>query len=80
MDYILLLISCIVSILLISRLWISKKNDAISKKIVWSLFLLVPIFGWLAYGALYSNSTSNGRSPGKKKSDASGWAPHWRDL
>ncbi len=80
MDYILLLISLIVSILLISRLWISKRKDAVSKKIVWSLFLLVPIFGWLAYGALYSNSTSSDRSPRKPKSDASGWAPHWKDL
>jgi hypothetical protein len=42
-----------VSFCLISHLWIRHGTDGIKKKIIWSAMLLVPIMGWVFYGAFY---------------------------
>lgn len=63
-----------VSAVLIYRLW--RRPDAPGKKILWSLVLLVPLFGWIFYGALYKPP---GRNTVRARGDASGWLPHGRN-
>ena len=38
---------------LIVRLWMNHRLDSVLKRLAWSLVLLVPVFGWVAYGAFY---------------------------
>ena len=35
------------------RMWLVHKSAKRMKKILWSVMLLVPLFGWLAYGAWF---------------------------
>jgi hypothetical protein len=53
---------------LITRLWRVHVHDRFSRKLLWSLILLVPVIGWVFYGAWYtplpSNTTGAPRSPG----------------
>jgi uncharacterized membrane protein len=47
------------SLCLIIRLWLAHKYDPFPKKLLWSLVLCVPLFGWLAYGAFYTPLSEN---------------------
>ena len=42
-----------ISLCLITRLWCLRHRTSIFTRLVWSLILLVPIFGWLFYAAFY---------------------------
>lgn len=60
-----------VSLCMIARLWVLHKRDGVYGKLVWSVVLLIPLFGWLFFGAFY-------RSP-----EALSWtgrAEHGRDA
>jgi hypothetical protein len=47
------------SLSLIIRLWLLHKQDSFLKRLLWSLVLCVPFFGWLLYGAFYSPLREN---------------------
>jgi|GEM_PF-3675112 len=38
---------------LMLRIWIVHRTASTLKKWVWSLVVLIPLFGWLAYGGLF---------------------------
>ena len=42
-----------VGLCLIARLWTLHRRDRIISKVVWSIILLLPIFGWLFFAAFY---------------------------
>ena len=42
-----------VSITLVIRLWLAHRRAGFVKKLLWSLMLLVPVFGWMCYGAFF---------------------------
>jgi hypothetical protein len=48
-----------ISLSLIIRLWLKDQSVSVTKKILWSLALCIPFFGWLAYGAFYSPLKDN---------------------
>jgi uncharacterized membrane protein len=57
---VLLILFCAwLSLSLIARLWLAHRNDPFGKRIVWSLVLCVPFFGWLLYGAFYTHLSKN---------------------
>ena len=39
-----------VSLCLIIRLWVVHSRVPLYRRLIWSLVLLIPFFGWLAYG------------------------------
>jgi hypothetical protein len=47
------------SVSLIIRLWLVHKKDSLPRKLMWSLVLSVPFFGWLLYGAFYTPLNEN---------------------
>ena len=46
-------LSFLVSALLITRMWSAHRRDSFVKKAFWTFILLIPLGGWLAYGALF---------------------------
>ena len=42
-----------VSFTLVIRLWLVHRSASFTKKFLWSLMLLVPIFGWMFYGGFF---------------------------
>jgi len=42
-----------VSVCLILRLWIIHRNTPLHRRLFWSLVLLFPLFGWLAYAGFF---------------------------
>ena len=42
-----------VSITLVIRLWLMHRRASFVKKFLWSLMLLVPVFGWMCYGGFF---------------------------
>lgn len=42
-----------VSITLVVRLWLVHRKATFVKKFLWSLMLLVPLFGWMFYGGFF---------------------------
>ncbi len=58
---------------MIFGLWRKRRSDSFTKKVFWSTILLIPLLGWLLYGALY---TSLERSAVRSRGNASGWE-HW---
>jgi ABC-type amino acid transport system permease subunit len=46
-------ICAFVSLCLIARLWILHRRARAVSKIVWSIVLLIPVFGWLFFAAFY---------------------------
>jgi hypothetical protein len=42
-----------VSLCLIARLWVVHRRDRIVAKLVWSLVLSIPFFGWIFFAAFY---------------------------
>jgi hypothetical protein len=51
-----------VSLCLIARLWLRHRKDHVQKKLLWSMVLLIPVFGWVFFGAFYTPLGSNGGS------------------
>jgi bacteriorhodopsin len=47
------------SLWLIGRMWLIHRHDPILKRVIWTLILLIPFFGWLAYGAFYTPLNEN---------------------
>jgi hypothetical protein len=43
-----------VSLSLIARLWVLHQRARVIPKIVWSVVLLIPLFGWLCFAAFYT--------------------------
>jgi hypothetical protein len=54
-----IIISATVSIRLIAGLWMTHPRDPFVRKLLWSSVLLVPLFGWLFYGAFYAPLPEN---------------------
>jgi hypothetical protein len=46
-------ICAFVSLSLITRLWVLHRRARTMSKIVWSVVLLLPVFGWLFFAAFY---------------------------
>ncbi len=46
-------LSLAASMVLICRMWSVHRKDTFFKKLLWSFILLVPLAGWIAYGALF---------------------------
>jgi hypothetical protein len=44
----------LVSVYLIINLWVTRPNDSIVKKTIWSAVILFPVFGWILYGGMYN--------------------------
>jgi len=44
---------------LILRLWVVHRADKFFKKLFWSLVLLLPVLGWVCYGAWYTPLARN---------------------
>lgn len=42
-----------VSVCFIVRMWVTHRRASATKKLIWSLMLLVPLFGWLSYVAWF---------------------------
>ncbi len=42
-----------VSFCMITRLWVLHRRERVLRKLVWSLILFVPLFGWLFFAAFY---------------------------
>jgi hypothetical protein len=42
-----------ISLSLIVRMWLVHRQTRTFKKLLWSLMLLVPLFGWLMYAAFF---------------------------
>ncbi len=43
-----------VSVCLIARMWLKYRNDSLTKKLFWSVILLMPLAGWVFYAAFYN--------------------------
>ena len=42
-----------VSICLILRMWLMHRREPFIHKLVWTFFLLIPLFGWIFYAAFF---------------------------
>jgi hypothetical protein len=51
------------SLYLIGRLWLSERKDRFGKKLFWSFVLLIPVIGWVFYGAFYRPLSSGNVPP-----------------
>jgi hypothetical protein len=68
---VLLAISLWVSFSLIARLWLIHRQRSVIAKLLWSIVLLVPLFGWIAYGAFFAPPpVSSNRAPTEHSRDA----------
>jgi len=70
-EKIILWICLYVSTCLILRMWLRGKRERFSKKLFWSLVLLIPFIGWIFYGAFYQ-PLSSGDVPLTSGTDATG--------
>jgi len=60
-----------VSLCLIARLWVVHSKASTLRKLVWSVLLLVPLLGWIFYGAFFQPpSVSENRAPTEHSRDA----------
>jgi hypothetical protein len=60
-----------ISLSLIARMWLVHRRARFIKKLFWSFVLLVPIAGWIFYGALFHPpSVSDIRAPEEHSRDA----------
>ena len=48
-----------VSLFLIVRLWTVHRRDSLLKRVLWTVILCVPFFGWLFYGGCYTPPPEN---------------------
>ena len=60
-----------ISLCMIARLWALHRRERLFTKLVWSLILIIPLFGWLFFAAFY-------RPP--EALDSTGHAEHGRDA
>ena len=60
---------------LLMMLWLRHRNDAVIKKVFWSVVILFPLFGWIMYGGFY---TPPGENSVKAQGGASGWYPFFK--
>jgi hypothetical protein len=52
--------SCLaISLILIARIWIFHRKDSLKKKLMWSAILMLPVLGWVLYGAFYNTLGDN---------------------
>jgi hypothetical protein len=58
-----------VSALLMMRMWVLHRRARVSKKVLWSIVLMIPLFGWLLYGGLFE-APSPSDSPCPPNQDA----------
>ena len=42
-----------ISVCLILKVWILHRDATLVKKILWSVALLIPVFGWIAHGGVF---------------------------
>ena len=42
-----------VSLIFIIRIWLVHRNAPLVQKLFWTFVVLIPLFGWLCYGALF---------------------------
>jgi hypothetical protein len=60
-----------ISFSLILRMWFIHRNAPFLKKFLWSFILLIPLFGWFCYAALFHDPGYNkNQSPGEHSSYA----------
>jgi len=60
-----------VSLSLLSRMWVVHRRTGLLKKLFWSVVLLVPLLGWIFYGAFFQPpSVSENRAPIEHSRDA----------
>jgi hypothetical protein len=64
-------ICAFVSLSLIARLWVLHRRARAFSKVIWSIVLLIPVFGWLFFTAFF-------RAP--EALDWTGHAEHGRDA
>jgi uncharacterized membrane protein len=43
----------LVSLCLITQLWLAHRSDSTLRKLLWSFVLIVPLVGWVFYGGFY---------------------------
>ncbi len=48
------------SLTLIIRMWLIHRRAAFIKKFIWSLILIIPFFGWVAYGGGFKIPAQHG--------------------
>jgi len=53
-DKIIFGIGLYLSLCLIARMWLKYRSDKLTKKLFWSIVLLIPLAGWLFYAAFYN--------------------------
>jgi hypothetical protein len=70
----LLILYELISAFLIYKLWSRKRRPQVLKRCFLSLFLVVPVLGWLFYGFLNTSPESDGETVSGYP--ASGWG--WR--
>jgi len=66
------------SVACIVAMWRHHRREQRVKDIVWTVLLLVPLFGPLMWGSLYGGLPRRNRP--RPTGTASGWTPHRRDL
>jgi len=60
-----------VSVSLLGRMWVVHRRTGLLKKLFWSVVLLVPLLGWIFYGAFFQPpSISENRAPTEHSRDA----------
>jgi hypothetical protein len=64
-------ICAFISLFLIARLWVVHRRARAISKIVWSIVVLIPVFGWLCFAAFYRPPVALGWT---------GHAEHGRDA
>jgi hypothetical protein len=65
-----------ISICFILRVWIIHRKANLLKKLFWSIILLIPGFGWLAFGALFHLPGFNDTSSGGFDASGGYWIGH----
>ncbi len=66
---ILVLILCVgVGLRLVVHIWGAHREASVSRKLVWSIIVFIPIFGWLAYGAFFRSSLALDTSTPREQS------------
>ncbi len=69
-EKIILWVCFYVSVCLILRMWLREKKERFGKKVFWSLVLLLPVIGWVFYGAFY-RPLSSGNVSSSSEADVS---------
>jgi bacteriorhodopsin len=48
-----------ISLWLMGRMWLVHRQDSVGKRLMWSMIVCIPFFGWLAYGGFYKTLAEN---------------------